>query len=239
MSSVAELPFVSCVMPTYGRFPHLAHLVGESVESFLRQTYPNKELLILNDCASQILICDIPGVRVVNTAERSATLGGKYNRMVEMARGEIIAPWEDDDLSLPHRLASSVERLGDADYFNPRAYWFLCGDRLQHEQDTGYAHNCSVYRKSAWRTVGGYPEDCRQDAGMDSRLRQTCRVVDGPLCVSESVYIYRWAVGPHLSGNANPQAAYEAFGAMQHATGHYEIRPHWRADYVAMTRQRA
>jgi hypothetical protein len=121
----ASLPLVSCICPTYNRPPRYQHLLEEAIASFLRQDYPNKELIVINDCPGQELICDEPGVRVVNVAERFPSIGDKLNAAVGLARGELIARWDDDDISLPWRLSLSVERLGDADYFNPRCYWFL------------------------------------------------------------------------------------------------------------------
>jgi glycosyltransferase involved in cell wall biosynthesis len=66
----ATVPLVSCICPTYNRPPHHQHLLEEAIESFLRQDYANKELIVLNDCPGQELLCDAPGVRVVNAAER-------------------------------------------------------------------------------------------------------------------------------------------------------------------------
>jgi hypothetical protein len=115
----------------------------------LRQDYPNKELIILNDCLGQELICDEPGVRVVNVAERFPSIGDKQNAAVGPARGELIAPW-DDDISLPWRLSLSVERLGDGDYFNPRCYWYLDNDGLHFDHSIGYANNGSLFRRAAF-----------------------------------------------------------------------------------------
>ena len=57
---------------------------------------------------------------------------------------------------LPWRLSKSVERLADADYYNPHAYWFLvhtaCTDRA-----TGVGQNGSLFTRSAFDVVDGYP----------------------------------------------------------------------------------
>ena len=153
----ASLPLVSCICPTYNRPPRYQHLLEEAIASFLRQDYPNKELIVLNDCPGQELICDEPGVRVVNVAERFPSIGDKQNAAVGLARGELIAPWDDDDISLPWRLSLSVERLGDGDYFNPRCYWFLDNEGLHFDHPMGYAHNASLFRRAAFEGVGGYP----------------------------------------------------------------------------------
>jgi cellulose synthase/poly-beta-1,6-N-acetylglucosamine synthase-like glycosyltransferase len=40
------LALVSCVCPTHNRPPHYQYLLEEAVESFLRQDYPNKEMIV-------------------------------------------------------------------------------------------------------------------------------------------------------------------------------------------------
>lgn len=228
-------------MPTCGRCPELQYLVEEAIESFRIQDYPleRRELLIWNDARDQILICDTPGVRIINTNERAGSLGEKYNLMLAESRGSMCCCFEDDDISLSHRLSLSVEMLGDADAFNPRSYFVLVGGSptLTHERGTGYAHNASMYRKDAALRVGGYPADCRQDAGMDGRLRAGCKVVPNePLTAEQSFYVYRWSVGPHLSGNPDPEVAWKAYGERQFLPGVYHLKPRFLRDYPAMAR---
>ena len=139
-------PMVSCICPTYGRPATYQHLLEEAVASFLRQTYPNKELIVLNDCPGQELVCQAPDVRVVNRADRFPTLGDKYNAAVSLARGDLIAPWEDDDISLPWRLALSVDRLGDADYFltlGTTGFWTTQACTLTTRSASGTTRACS------------------------------------------------------------------------------------------------
>jgi glycosyltransferase involved in cell wall biosynthesis len=229
-----DLPMVSCIMPTYGRVPDLLHLLEEAVYSFLMQSYPNKELIILNDCNGQILECDAPGVYMINSPGRHDTIGDKRNAMVTTAIGTLIAPWDDDDISLPWRLSLSVLKLGSADYFNPKSYWFLNGDKLQYEQRTGYAHNCSLFRRGAWEMVGKYPSSNKDDALMDAKLSKECRTVYGPLSMGEGTYIYRWGVSPHISGNPDVDAGYAALGEREWKPGVYRIIPRWRVDYVKL-----
>src|SRR5690349_243347 len=51
---------VSCICATYNRPPHFQWLLEEAIESFLRQDYAEKELIVLNDCPEQELLCDAP-----------------------------------------------------------------------------------------------------------------------------------------------------------------------------------
>jgi glycosyltransferase involved in cell wall biosynthesis/Sec-independent protein translocase protein TatA len=237
------LPLISCVCPTYNRPPHYQHLLEEAIESFLRQDYPNKELIVINDCLGQELICDEPGVCVVNFGERFPSIGDKQNAAVALARGELIAPWDDDDISLPWRLSFSVERLGDADYFNPRCYWFLDNDGLHFDHSMGYANNASLFRRAAFEGVGGYPsESLGADAVLDAAFARLVQAVDPlrgdkELTRSEWFYIYRWGVSPvHMSGSG-VEDFYREVGILPVVEGRFHLFPHWRRDYVAETRR--
>ena len=101
------LPLVSCIMPTYGRPDYVA----ESVAMFLAQDYPNKELIVLNDCAGQVFTGEFPDVRLINEPSRSRTIGEKRNRCVSMASGEVVAVWDDDDVYLPWRLSFTISEM--------------------------------------------------------------------------------------------------------------------------------
>ena len=240
----ASLPLVSCICPTYNRPPRYQHLLEEAIASFLRQDYPNKELIVLNDCPGQELICDEPGVRVVYVAERYPSIGDKQNAAVGLARGELIAPWDDDDISLPWRLSLSVERLGDADYFNPRCYWFLDNDGLHFDHSMGYANNASLFRRAAFEGVGGYPsKSFGADAALDAAFSGLAYAAVDPLrggkklTRSEWFYIYRWGVSPvHMSGSG-VEDFYREVGKLPVVEGRFQLSPHWRRDYVAETRR--
>lgn len=239
-------PFVSCICPTYGRCPEYQFLIEEAIESFDQQDYPadKRELLIVNDCPQQVLKCDTPGVRCINLLSRIPSLGEKYNISIQSARGEYIFPWEDDDISLPHRISQGVETITsqEADYWNPRNYLFLQktgGIRTDHP--IGVCHNCSVYSKRAWKLVGGYPHvSGAQDAMMDTALKQHLEIqlVDSPLAVENSSYIYRWGVQPlHLSGKQPHDEFYAEVGKMQFASGYFQLKPQWKRAYTTLAEE--
>jgi glycosyltransferase involved in cell wall biosynthesis len=234
-------PLISCLCPTFGRCGSpWQHLLEEAVEGFLRQTDVHSELLILNDHPAQELVCHRPRVRVVNHPQRFRTLGEKYNTLVSLASGDLLAPWEDDDISLPHRLELSRERLGKLDYFNPRSHWFLDRHGLHADRPGAVGHNLSLFRRRAWQAVGGYPAVTgSQDAAMDRLLtghpRVRCRVEEGPLPLPEWYYIYRWGASPsHLSARRDMQGYYDSLAAAPAAAGRFALQPHWRQDYAAL-----
>jgi glycosyltransferase involved in cell wall biosynthesis len=86
--------------------------VQQSIKYFLRQDYPNKELVVVEDGSEAMtgLVPDDPQVRYVHLPG-TRTLGAKRNRCVETARGDLIMHWDDDDWMAPHRIRYQVEAL--------------------------------------------------------------------------------------------------------------------------------
>lgn len=96
-----SLPLISCVCPTFGKIT----LLNEAVESFHRQTYPNKELIIFNNYPKMDIIYDHPEVKVINYKEDIYSIGACRNEGNKYASGKYICTWDDDDISLSERLA--------------------------------------------------------------------------------------------------------------------------------------
>jgi hypothetical protein len=108
MNALNYQPLVSCIMPTANR----REFVGQAVEYFLRQDYEDRELIVVDDGDDAIgdLLPRDERVRYVRLREK-LTVGAKRNLACEEARGDVIAHWDDDDWSAPHRLSYQVEAL--------------------------------------------------------------------------------------------------------------------------------
>jgi predicted O-methyltransferase YrrM len=104
----AAQPLVSCLMPTANRRAFVPLAIGY----FLRQDYPNRELIVLDDGEDSVadLIPDDPRIRYLRMEERH-TMGAKHNQGCRLARGEIIAHWDDDDWFATSRLSYQVSEL--------------------------------------------------------------------------------------------------------------------------------
>ena len=104
-------------MPTYNRRQFLPH----AIRYFLRQEYPQKELIIVDDGTDSVadLIPDDPSIRYYRLNQK-ITLGAKLNMACQYAHGDIIANWDDDDWYAPRRLSYQVSALE-----NQRIY--ICG----------------------------------------------------------------------------------------------------------------
>jgi glycosyltransferase involved in cell wall biosynthesis len=101
-------PLVSCLMPTHGR----RRFVPLAVHYFLRQSYPERELVVVDDGPEPVrdLLPDDPRIRYLRL-DRRLSIGEKRNRAAEAARGALLAHWDDDDWSGPDRLSRQVNRL--------------------------------------------------------------------------------------------------------------------------------
>jgi glycosyltransferase involved in cell wall biosynthesis len=105
-------PLVSVIMPTRGR----PDLVRESIAAVVAQTYPGDiECLVVHDQEAPDQDLDGLGTSrhrvqtMVNT--HSPGLAGARNSGLDVARGEIVATCDDDDVWHPTKLARQIERL--------------------------------------------------------------------------------------------------------------------------------
>jgi glycosyltransferase involved in cell wall biosynthesis len=107
----AFTPLVSCLMVT-GRRPHLAAL---AIEAFRRQTYPHKELVIIDDSGSdavgEILADGDDAIRWIRVPQENKPLGALRNLALAEAKGDLLCQWDDDDLSAPARIERQVRAL--------------------------------------------------------------------------------------------------------------------------------
>lgn len=165
-SRTIGLPLVSCIMPTRNRRP----FVQQALRYFERQDYPNKELVIVDDGDDRVadLVASYPNVRY-EARSQHMSIGAKRNLACELARGSIIAHWDDDDWYAPHRLSYQVAPLiaGDADIvgletscFFDLPHWqaWACSPALHRRLFTGDLHGGTlVYRRHVWEHLSRYP----------------------------------------------------------------------------------
>jgi hypothetical protein len=107
-AEVVSSPLVSCLMPTANR----RKLVPQAIRHFLRQDYPNRELIILDDGNDNIsdLIPNDERIRYTRLAQR-ISMGAKHNMACEIARGEVIVHWDDDDWNAERRISCQIKDL--------------------------------------------------------------------------------------------------------------------------------
>lgn len=103
-------PLVSCIMPTADR----ARFIPGAFACFLAQDYPNKELIILDDGEQPVMdLVPLEDSRITYcySGAPKQTVGSKRNQACSIAKGDIIATWDDDDWNAPDRISRQVETL--------------------------------------------------------------------------------------------------------------------------------
>ena len=188
---VAE-PRVTCIMPTYNR----RNYVPQAIRSFLRQDYPNAELLVVDDGSDPVLdlVPRSDRVRYVRL-DQKLTIGAKRNLACEKAQGEFIVHWDDDDWYPSWRVRAQVsamiERGSDLCGSSRVSYYDPASDqaweyRYPSSKSPWVAGNTLAYRKSFWSRKK-FPDI---QVGEDSRFvwssngRSICDLADPSLCVA-------------------------------------------------------
>ena len=102
-------PLVSVVVPTYNR----AMVVGETIENIFQQTYPNIELIIVDDGSTDdtIDVLKSYGNQIRWAVQKNAGPAAARNRGIAMAKGDIVAFQDSDDAWHPTKLARQVSLM--------------------------------------------------------------------------------------------------------------------------------
>lgn len=114
---LAGVVSVSVICPTYQRSEQLRAMVRH----YCTQTYSGSlELLILDDSPeSAEFLAEGQyrkhGVHYVHRPEHRSSIGAKLNVLMEMARGDVVMRFDDDDYYAPSYVERMLELLGDDD----------------------------------------------------------------------------------------------------------------------------
>lgn len=155
ISETATNPVVSCIMPTFNR----RRFIPQAINYFLRQGYASKELIVVDDgteVVKDLIPLDdrIQYIRI----EGKLTVGAKRNLACELARGDIIFHWDDDDWMADWRLSYQTEKLGQADICGLSRVLFFDPARTNAWEyvypgtTKPWVHGATLcYRKSFWK----------------------------------------------------------------------------------------
>jgi glycosyltransferase involved in cell wall biosynthesis len=169
-------------MPTYNR----REFIPLALKSFLSQDWPNRELIVLDDgtdCVHDLFLNDIDGVDYHRAHKKFPTLGEKVNACCELANGEIIVTWDDDDWYAPNRITDQVTRLMQSNKAVTgyhRMMFFDGAKASQYRGATDYAiGNSQVYRKSFWESH----RFTSVDVGYDTTFSNAAKRENQIICV--------------------------------------------------------
>lgn len=148
---------VTCIMPTRNR----RNWVGRSIECFLAQDYAERELLILDDGDDSVadLVPRDPRITYRRLENRSL-IGTKRNLACNLARGALIAHWDDDDWYPSWRLRRQVQSLRETNAEvsgSSRLYYIdVAAQKAFRYAYSGrrswVAGNTLLYRKTFWQS---------------------------------------------------------------------------------------
>lgn len=122
-------PLISVVIATRNR----AGMLRESIHSVLCQTYPQLEVVVVDDGSeddTHEVVTSIGDPRVRYVHQAPGGISSARNRGTAHARGEWIAVHDDDDLMLPSRLAEQMAHADDS-------VDFVYGAFINFDDETG------------------------------------------------------------------------------------------------------
>lgn len=217
-----ELPFISCLCPTYNRPEHLKR----SIAMFLAQSYPAErcELVVCDDGDRLWKVIPEPRVDQLFVSQRFPSLPEKYSALVRATTArDACAIWEDDDEYRPDYLLHHAQALlRGAEWSKPSIVWsdYANPPRLGLESDPGRFFSSIVFRHSLFARVGGFVMTKRADFDQQfiARLRQAAPPGD-PCDFGEPQFVYRWHTGAYHGQNymrgPDDESWYERAGAAQ------------------------
>lgn len=113
-SAIEGKVLISVVIPTFNR----AHLISETIESVLAQSYSNWELIIVDDGSTddtQSLIRNFSDPRIrYSRIEHTGSFGAVRNLGIQASRGEFIAFLDSDDIWDPMKLEKQLHAISNS-----------------------------------------------------------------------------------------------------------------------------
>jgi glycosyltransferase involved in cell wall biosynthesis len=205
---------VSVVIPTYNR----AGIISQTLDNLLEQSYPNFEIIVVDDGSTDETAAKLHeyGARIRVFRQANAGPAVARNKGVELARGEIIAFQDSDDLWKPTKLERQVSLLTKYGKSVPCClcnaamtdsegrHWTSFDDSLIHPRHREglwlnvlevlatrfvlFNQTAAIWR-SAFEKVGGFPKDLKYMEDYDLPLRLA---MEGPWAlIEEPLVIYR------------------------------------------------
>ncbi|MBE9179511.1 glycosyltransferase family 2 protein [Oculatella sp. LEGE 06141] len=180
-------PLISVVIPCY----NTDQFIGEAIASALNQTYPNVEIIVVDDGSSDrsLEVIQSFGDRIRFDSINHRGACAARNRGLELSKGEYIQFLDADDLLLPTKLERQVPLLtsGEADLVFCKGYIFGDGrptrpkksqiespvgiDPFVYCLNQGLSTEGPLHRRSGIEKVGRFTEGLLRAQEYDLHLR--------------------------------------------------------------------
>src|SRR5215472_280019 len=180
-----KVELVSIIIPCFRQ----AHLLGEAIESVLSQSYPDFEIVVVDDGSPDDplqVVRRYSSVRYLRQNNRG--LPAARNRGIEASTGEYLIFLDADDRLLPNHLQANLKAFQE----HPDA-GFVCGDyRWFGAEGTWHVHDCRpspdhyatllrrnfigpphvvMFKRQIIEKVGGFREDLVSSEDQELYLR--------------------------------------------------------------------
>ena len=167
---------ITVLMPAY----NVEKYIREAIDSVLRQTFTEFELLIVNDGSvdgTERIIRSYPDPRISLITQSNQGVSAALNTGLKQARGKYIARFDADDICYPERLREQFDFMEqhpeyvmigtDADYMDKNGEYLLRYENIGHTHEEilsririycPFVHSSVFYRKQIVLGLGGYDE---------------------------------------------------------------------------------
>ncbi|HOC96994.1 MAG TPA: glycosyltransferase [Candidatus Pacearchaeota archaeon] len=152
---------VSIIIPCY----HQAQWLKEAIESALNQTYPNIEVIVVNDGSSDNTREIAKQYPIKYIEKENGGVSSARNTGIKEAKGKWVLTLDADDkidstfvektigkndiVSTTQQTFGDESRLWTPYFLNPT---------LDLEIENNYLNCCSLFKREIWETIGGYDE---------------------------------------------------------------------------------
>jgi glycosyltransferase involved in cell wall biosynthesis len=129
--------------------------IEKAIKGAFQQEYPNFEVIVVDDCSSDSsrkvikeCIKEHKNARIIEHEENTG-FAGALNTIINNAKGEFIAIFDDDDVSLPHRLITQYNRITSYEKENDTTL-LACWGSGYKLYDNGY--------RAPFKAIGSLPK---------------------------------------------------------------------------------
>lgn len=223
-------------------------MLGRLIECFERQTYANRELIILDDGGQYRDQPHGDRWRVISHGDRYPTLGEKRHavaKLAMMAHADAMAIFDDDDLYLPHALEATVNGLEKNRWVQSREAYEWDGAEMKRVETFNRQeplicayHGGWAYRMDTYRASGGY-EGHDEDNGLMRRMMAMCGHAGDTICPEfpEPFYVYsRERETQHLSESYQQIGFAPTWDKFAEKLQPAKLQVGWGRDYLAIPR---
>jgi len=165
------MPEVSVVIPTYNR----QHLVQQTIDSVLRQTFRDWELIVVDDGSTDDtsdVLSERYGSRIRYVYQRNQGESAARNHGIELAHGQYIAFLDSDDLWHREKLQRQMEVFGafpDVGIVSTQASWINYEGLLLKQPPHGHDQSDEVI---SWDDL--VLDNVVAGGGSSAIVRRTC-----------------------------------------------------------------